>query len=223
MARLGVRCVALFVCALVLQNFAASATAEETSLESPKKFTDAEGEVWYEIFDPASERTYFENEKTKAVTWYDPRQSSGAKLQEPETFYHKDVLWQVHTDPQHGQKFFYNTATQESIWTDPRTGQRPKSMKAPKGKKNVYDDSATGYDDSEPLPKSTALTIILVPFATFGAALAGRIYYLQQNYPEMLNPTKERKVRKKGWGVNKFKQGSNRMSQDGKGGRSANS
>ena len=47
--------------------------------------------------------------------------------------------------------------------------------------------------------------------------------YLQKYYPEALHPTLKRKVRKVGWGRSKFKQpGGNRMSQDGKGGRSAN-
>ena len=67
------------------------------------------------------------------------------------------------------------------------------------------------------------LVLLLSPFALFLAALAARVSYLRAHVPELLWPTKQRKERKKGWGRSKFKQGSNRLSQDGKGGRSANS
>ena len=65
--------------------------------------------------------------------------------------------------------------------------------------------------------------LFFTPFALFFGAMGVRIWYLSRHCPELLHPTKERKVRKIGWGRSKFKQGSNRLSQDGKGGRSANS
>ena len=65
--------------------------------------------------------------------------------------------------------------------------------------------------------------LALSPVLAFFGALAARVLYLRKAAPDLLHPTMKRKVRKQGWGRSKFKTGSNRMSQDGKGGRSANS
>lgn len=68
----------------------------------------------------------------------------------------------------------------------------------------------------------TIMMVALVPVLGFTVAMFGRIAYLQIWYPDLLWPTKERKQRYKN--SNKFKpqKARGKMSQDGKGGRSAN-
>ena len=46
--------------------------------------------------------------------------------------------------------------------------------------------------------------------------MAGRVAYLAKYYPDALHPTLKRKIRKRGWGRQKYRApGGNRMSQDG--------
>ena len=90
------------------------------------------------------------------------------------------------------------------------------------------------YDDIKnkmPVPKKvkkggalSTLAVAIVPLTLFIGGLVARIAYLHTYYPEMLFPTKERKDRRRASG-GKFKaqKARGKMSQDGKGGRSANS
>ena len=102
------------------------------------------------------------------------------------------------------QKYFYQNLTDRlTSWVDPRppVPRRPRT----------------------PAEQRRVIAVLLTPFALFFGALWARVQYLRVHAPELLAPTKDRKVRKVGWGRSKVKLGSNRMSQDGKGGRSANS
>ena len=99
--------------------------------------------------------------------------------------------------------FFQNLSDRTVSWADPR----PPAPRRP----------------ATPAERRRVAALALSPFLAFFGALAARVMYLRDAAPELLHPTLKRKERKKGWGRSKFKTGSNRMSQDGKGGRSANS
>jgi hypothetical protein len=96
---------------------------------------------------------------------------------------------------------------------------------------NLSDRTVSWVDPRPPVPRRPATpaerrrvaALAISPFLCFLCALAARVKYLAETAPELLHPTMKRKVRKQGWGRSKFKTGSNRLSQDGKGGRSANS
>lgn len=134
-------------------------------------------------------------------------------------FMYKEVAWYALDDPATERVYFYNTQSKEVQWQDPRMKEpnppgRPIVIGVP--------DKPTESKTQEP-PTWTLLTIVLVPVFTFTFFMFGRIAYLQIYYPELLWPSKERKQRYKN--NNKFKpqKARGKMSQDGKGGRSANS
>ena len=99
--------------------------------------------------------------------------------------------------------FFQNLSDRTVSWVDPR----PPEPRRP----------------ATPAERRRVAVLAISPFLCFFVALAARVKYLADTAPELLHPTMKRKIRKQGWGHSKFKTGSNRLSQDGKGGRSANS
>jgi len=115
------------------------------------------------------------------------------------------VVWQQYSDPTSLRPFFYNLETGESRWTLPNGAE--------------YDQSDGSFGERLPL----LLQVVLLPGLGCGLLLGARILYLRHFYPEMLNPTKVRKIRKKGMTRPNTCRGSSKLSQDGKGGRSANS
>ena len=69
----------------------------------------------------------------------------------------------------------------------------------------------------------SVMLISTLPILALIAAGVARVWYLSKYYPELLNPTRNRKKKTRGWGANKYRPpGQNRLSQDGKGGRSSN-
>ena len=125
-----------------------------------------------------------------------------------EEFTHEGVAWAAYRDGANGAAgamYFHRKDTGKSQWMDPRAAGA--SAKA-KGKPVEWSGQST--------------MVVVATLVLTVSGFAGRIYYLAKYYPEMLFPTKKRKERKKGWARSKLKQ-SGKMSQDGKGGRSANS
>eukprot|EP00798_Chlamydomonas_sp_ICE-L_P023972 gene23972-9547_t len=67
----------------------------------------------------------------------------------------------------------------------------------------------------------TKTIVVVLPILLFLAGIFGRIYYLHTYYPELLFPTKTRKVRRAKQAKLKAQKARGKMSQDGKGGSSA--
>mmetsp|Transcript_40280 Transcript_40280/g.89458 ORF Transcript_40280/g.89458 Transcript_40280/m.89458 type:complete len:170 (+) Transcript_40280:143-652(+) len=130
------------------------------------------------------------------------------KLAGTTTFELNGETWMVVEDSQSKKSFYFNKAKNAAQWEDPRE---------------------SGAIPDEPLvegPKASPLSlafIVTVPVILFVGAMAGRIYYLHTNYPELLWPTKERRDRRRNNMKFKPQKARGKMSQDGKGGRSANS
>ena len=69
----------------------------------------------------------------------------------------------------------------------------------------------------------TVFMVSMVPVMGLAAAMVGRICYLQIYFPDLLWPSRERKYRTRSNAKFKAQKARGKMSQDGKGGRSANS
>ena len=88
----------------------------------------------------------------------------------------------------------------------------------------VWDDPRPAFDLSRTEHRVAVASIVGFFVVAFALAVLLRLRYLRAHYPELLNPTMKRKARKAKWKRRPAYQNSkNRMSQDGKGGRSANS
>ncbi|PNH08929.1 hypothetical protein TSOC_004489 [Tetrabaena socialis] len=113
--------------------------------------------------------------------------------------------------------YFINAENSEPQWHDPRGP-------APTASGETIDIK---IPVTPPSPKASGITVALVamlPILLFAGGTAARVAYLQIHHPELLWPTRERRDRRKSAG-GKFKpqKARGKMSQDGKGGRSANS
>lgn len=148
-----------------------------------------------------------------------------------------DQTWLVYSSPE-DKAWFYHEATQTSQWHDPREpAPEPHVIKVDSidEAKRVLRDAAKANKKSSKKAKAAAPPppspwdrlkvglVVTIPVMLFISAVAGRIYYLHTYYPEVLFPTKVRKERKKGSAGFKPQKARGKMSQDGKGGRSANS
>jgi len=121
------------------------------------------------------------------------------------------VGWEVYRDAQSGADYFYNTETRESTWRDPRRA----------GARDPLTGARTLRSN---LPYLAGLGLLF--FGLVFAAVGARVRWLRRHRPGLLHPTEKKKVRrpKRPRASRGFTPGSrNRMSQDGKGGRSANS
>ena len=88
----------------------------------------------------------------------------------------------------------------------------------------MWDDPRPAFDLSRTEHRVAVASIVGFFVVAFALAVLLRLGYLRAHYPELLNPTMKRKARKAKWKRRPAYQNSkNRMSQDGKGGRSANS
>ena len=117
------------------------------------------------------------------------------------------VGWEVYRDEASGADYYYNTETQKTTWRDPRRLKR---------------GGAGALRQNLPLLSGLGLLFIGLLFV----AVAVRVRWLRRHRPGLLETTEKKKVRrpKRPKANRNFTHGSrNRMSQDGKGGRSANS
>lgn len=114
--------------------------------------------------------------------------------------------WACFQDPLSEKLYFHNHDKEVTQWSDPRVAARQRAKKA-----------------LTPRDKRMRLSIAIIPLAVFLIAMSARIIYLQKYYPDLLWPTKERKARKKYRNKEKMPRQRFKVSQDGKGGRSANS
>lgn len=184
-----------------------------------------DGAKWKVVQKEGSSDTLFLNEVTKEISQTDPRT---LERMDPRTRV-KDVqqdhegnffvdaaafgTFLVFAEPEQGRVYFHNPESGITMWEDPRQmidmSQRinlPDSKPA-----SIWDTLSVG-------------AVVTVPVLLFIGALFGRIYYLHNYYPELLFPTKERKDRRRtASGKLKAQKARGKMSQDGKGGRSANS
>ena len=145
-------------------------------------------------------------------------------------FEFKGDEWTSYREGKEGLRYYHNKRTGETQWNDPRVPDNGVDANMHDYLNRVRQDKLLEreLESNKALAKppkaslASQLTIVFLPFLLFFGAIGGRVYYLQRYYPEMLWPSKKRKERKKGWGTSKYKTGG-KMSQDGKGGRSANS
>lgn len=115
------------------------------------------------------------------------------------TFAVDGVAWEQWEDPATEETYYYNPSTQTSQWGSPRSKSEEKA-----GRRMM-------------------IVICLVPLMGLLSLCFGRIYYLRKNYPDLLNPTKVRKAKTAKRHRMKPMKTRFKISQDGKGGRSANS
>jgi len=118
------------------------------------------------------------------------------------------VRWDTYHDLATNRFYFHNPATKEVTWLDPRVAQWKQLQKA---KKRL-----------SPRDRRLIWGVTVVPLAAAVIALSARVVYLQRHYPELLWPTKERKLRYRQRNKEKTPRSRFKISQDGKGGRSAN-
>ncbi|GMH44545.1 hypothetical protein BSKO_12497 [Bryopsis sp. KO-2023] len=111
-----------------------------------------------------------------------------------------DEPWEEWKDPETDETYYFNPDTKISQWGFPRSKLEEK------------------------IGRRMMILICVVPLVGLLSLCFGRIYYLKAYYPDLLNPTKVRKpkVAKRGKLGKGFKHRF-KISQDGKGGRSANS
>ena len=170
-----------------------------------------DGDEWGR-FEDSEGKPYFMNFRSKKSVWQDPRPAPAAPA-EPQTqaasgkelgdyFEIDGAKWGRFEDPASGASYFHNFASGQSVWDDPRP---------------AFDLSRTEH-------RVAVASIVGFFVVAFALAVLLRLRYLRAHYPELLNPTMKRKARKAKWKRRPAYQNSkNRMSQDGKGGRSANS
>lgn len=117
------------------------------------------------------------------------------------------VGWEVYRDESSGLDYYYNTETQKTTWKDPR---------------RLRGGGAAALRQN--LPHFTGLGLLFI--GLLFVAIAVRVRWLRRHRPGLLETTEKKKVRrpKRPKANRSYTHGSrNRMSQDGKGGRSANS
>mmetsp|Transcript_13115 Transcript_13115/g.34173 ORF Transcript_13115/g.34173 Transcript_13115/m.34173 type:complete len:146 (+) Transcript_13115:185-622(+) len=132
--------------------------------------------------------------------------------------------WQQQWSAEHKRPYYYDTLTKESVWELPVDAVNVQYMK------NIDELKASVAAQKPPEPKVAALamTILLPVVLVFGALFLLHMY-VARYHPELLKEQSSRKKRDRAAkranrqpGVGKPKQ-KWKMSQDGKGGRSANS
>ncbi|KAK3269787.1 hypothetical protein CYMTET_21784 [Cymbomonas tetramitiformis] len=147
----------------------------------------------------------------------DKTSDTSANSGDPVQFRVGSVMWQQFSDPASKMTYYHNTESGKVQWEDPRdplSGRGYSYSSAGSGKAG---EARPEDPEAAAETKTVQLQILFTIFVLVVSASAGRIYYLKTNFPEMLNPTKKRKERAKGWGKYKGPRGSNKMSQDGKG------
>ena len=178
---------------------------EEQKLYAP---FEHDGDEWGR-FEDSEGKPYFMNFRSKKSLWQDPRpapqpaaepQAAGKELGD---YFELDAeKWGRFEDPASGVSYYHNFASGQSVWEDPRP---------------AFDLSRTEH-------RVAVAGIVGFFVAAFAVLLLLRLRYLRAHYPELLNPTMKRKARKAKWKRRPaYSNSKNRMSQDGKGGRSANS
>ncbi|KAL6747484.1 hypothetical protein V8C86DRAFT_2908952, partial [Haematococcus lacustris] len=117
---------------------------------------------------------------------------------------HEGQQWTVLDSEQYGKPFFFVPGGIPQ-WEDPRAPVETDILLAP----------SVG-------PSTLTLTLVtIIPVLLVVGGLAARIWYLQNNAPDLLWPSKERKKKYKNAMKGKVQKARGKWSQDGKGGRSA--
>jgi hypothetical protein len=134
----------------------------------------------------------------------------------------------VTDDAATGRPYYFSSISGVSQWEDPRGAAFARATAAASAAAAEYDASVGGWDDEAEAgqgatPLRTKVAIAATPLVLLAGAMWVRIDYLRRTNPEALNPTKERRDRKRtnNW---KFRmpKARGKMNQDGKGGRSNN-
>ncbi|GAX78119.1 hypothetical protein CEUSTIGMA_g5561.t1 [Chlamydomonas eustigma] len=120
--------------------------------------------------------------------------------------------WMVYRDDKTNKHYFYNQVTNQATWIDPR--RLLETLEQPVVVMNEKPESSQVV---------TIATVATLPIFLVIAVAAARISYLHMYYPDLLFPTKERKERRQKSSRFRPQKARGKMSQDGKGGRSANS
>mmetsp|Transcript_20750 Transcript_20750/g.67206 ORF Transcript_20750/g.67206 Transcript_20750/m.67206 type:complete len:148 (+) Transcript_20750:63-506(+) len=147
-------------------------------------------------------------------------------------------MWTEHVDPATERTFWHNAETGVSTWYNPfdtstttayhtEVTQRAHVVNYDQQMSNRGAVASTIVVEESATPYKLAITLFIVAAVTIGIWL--RIRWLRDNHPELLNPPKrtgkmrDRSLLRRREKGAKGPKGSKKMSQDGKGGRSANS
>ncbi|KAG1663762.1 hypothetical protein FOA52_011813 [Chlamydomonas sp. UWO 241] len=233
-------CLAATVLLLAFGQCYAAVEGVQTDEATGKRFIMHGDAKWMVVNKEGIEQTMFLNEAKGEISYEDPRTRQaipdmpvsenpaadviGAKLDAEGNYVIETSAGPVIVfyDAKQKRVYFHNPETGDTQWEDPRMEARSGSEKQSKPKRERAKTPA-GKPNNSMWDSLSVGVVAMFPVLAFIGAIGARIFYLHVHHPELLFPTKERKDRRKKTAGLKTRKGSGKMSQDGKGGRSANS